>query len=1028
MRYPCFARFAFTALLLASGMTTWSAADESHLETLGVGDARRSADAAVEGLDVYAGLEAKLFAAEPEMLSPTNIDVDDRGRVWVVEVVNYAEHGRNDLRPEGDRILILEDEDGDGTADSTKVFYQGRDIDSAMGLCVLGNKVIVTRAPNIIVFTDKDGDDKPDQKKMLFTESGGEQNDHSLHSFSFGPDGKFYWNMGNSGRVIRDANGEVVRDKLGRPVVDRAQQRRNEELNALGDSTYWGGMVFRCEQDGSQFEVLAHNFRNNYEAAVDSFGNVWQTDNDDDGNRGCRINFILEGGNYGYRDELTGAGWRSPRVGQHSDVAHRHWHQNDPGVVPNFAHTGAGAPAGIVVYEGNLLPKEFRNQVISCDAGPGVVWAALARPRGAGFANQMVTIAKGERDRWCRPIDVAVAPDGALYVSDWYDPYVGWNRQGDVHRGRIYRIAPKDHVSKPPAYDYSSPDGAALALTSPNASARYRAWMALHAMQGEASFVLKRLLRSGNPRIRARAIWLLCKIEGEELRHIIAATKDPDPQVRAVAVRAARQADVDLAIVLTVLLHDKSPVVRRECAIAIREFDNPAAGQIWAQLAAYYDEKDRWYLEALGIGAEGRWDDFLGSYLAMGVNVETDAVRDIIWRSRSELTPRYLGELLRRKNLPWEVSAKLLRAFDFQADSAIKTSALERLAFHQPESQTDAMVNAEAILRLERGSFLANLTTTGALQSTLEQLKGTPYFARLVRHLELNQHYPALLTAAMEDPASSASVEAVRAIVDSGQTDIIMDVVRGEDADAAVKATRLLGRVDNDDMTRFLVSLLTDADARISVRMECVRSLVQSGEARLLLGLAERGEFPDELKATAAGALAGTLNVAVRAQAGELFPMPPTRDERPIPQMTDLLVFDGDVDSGRQVFVKGTCATCHIANGVGVDFGPELSKIGAKLSKRGLYEAILNPGSGIATSYEAWQVVTEAGKVYVGLIVSETELGIALKVPGGQTLQIEASDIAERTKLATSAMPNGLAQLMTLDELIDLVEYLTTLK
>jgi len=129
-------------------------------------------------------VEATLFASEPMMLNPTNIDIDHRGRVWVCEVVNYrvaelmppetrqyANKAAN-LRAEGDRILILEDIDGDGVADTSKVYYQGPDVDAALGICVLGNKVIVTCAPDVIVFTDEDGDDKPDKKEYLFRKSG----------------------------------------------------------------------------------------------------------------------------------------------------------------------------------------------------------------------------------------------------------------------------------------------------------------------------------------------------------------------------------------------------------------------------------------------------------------------------------------------------------------------------------------------------------------------------------------------------------------------------------------------------------------------------------------------------------------------------------------------------------------------------------------------------------------------------------------------------------------------------------------
>ena len=255
---------------------------------------------AVSFLDHPKDLEVTLVASEPTMLSPTNLDVDAKGRIWLCEVQNYRH--RNGSRKEGDRILILEDTDHDGVADNTKVFYQGHDVDTAMGICVLGNKVIVSATPNIVVFTDENGDDIPDKKEYLFTKSGRVQHDHSLHTFLFGPDGKLYWNFGNTGVSVHDQNGKQVIDETGNPVLDNGKP-------------YFGGMVFRCNEDGSQFEVLGHNFRNNYEVTVDSYGTLWQSDNDDDGNRAVRINYVMEYGNYGYKNELNGAGWRSPRTG-----------------------------------------------------------------------------------------------------------------------------------------------------------------------------------------------------------------------------------------------------------------------------------------------------------------------------------------------------------------------------------------------------------------------------------------------------------------------------------------------------------------------------------------------------------------------------------------------------------------------------------------------------------------------------------------------------------------------------------------
>ncbi len=142
----------------------------------------RTPENAVAGLDVTDGVELQLFAAEPMLLSPSNIDIDHLGRVWVCEVVNYRRfaNGNNPERTEGDRILILEDTNGDGMADKETVFYQGRDIDSAHGVCVLGNRVIVSAGDSVFSFYDDNGDSKADRKEVLFTGIKGTQHDHGF--------------------------------------------------------------------------------------------------------------------------------------------------------------------------------------------------------------------------------------------------------------------------------------------------------------------------------------------------------------------------------------------------------------------------------------------------------------------------------------------------------------------------------------------------------------------------------------------------------------------------------------------------------------------------------------------------------------------------------------------------------------------------------------------------------------------------------------------------------------------------------
>ena len=171
-----------------------------------------SPDRSLKDLKVHEGLEVTLFASEPMFSNPTNIAIDERGRVWVCEAYNYRNqyNPKNPVKKEGDRIMILEDTDGDGKADKSKIFYQGTDVNSALGISLLGNKVIVSCSPNVFVFTDENGDDVPDKKEVFFQGIQGLQHDHGMHTFVFGPDGRLYFNFGNEGKSLLNAAGDTV--------------------------------------------------------------------------------------------------------------------------------------------------------------------------------------------------------------------------------------------------------------------------------------------------------------------------------------------------------------------------------------------------------------------------------------------------------------------------------------------------------------------------------------------------------------------------------------------------------------------------------------------------------------------------------------------------------------------------------------------------------------------------------------------------------------------------------------------------
>jgi putative membrane-bound dehydrogenase-like protein len=997
---------AFAAALLVS--TAVHAETKSPPAAAG----RRPADA-VAALDVAPGLAATLFAAEPMLLSPSDIDVDHLGRVWVCEVVNYRV--RNGTRPEGDRILILEDTDHDGRADKQTVFYQGRDIDTALGICVLGNRVIVSVAPDVFVLTDEDGDGRADKKESLFTKTGQAQHDHSLHAFVFGPDGELYWNMGNAGKAVFDKHGQPVVDLDGHAV-------------AADGKPYRQGMSMRCRMDGTGFEVLAHNFRNNYELAVDSFGTVWQSDNDDDGNRGVRINYLMEHGNFGYTDEMTGAGWKVPRTNLEADVPHQHWHQNDPGVVPNLLLTGSGSPTGICVYEGNLLPPIFRGALIHCDAGPNVCRAYTIQRDGAGYKAEVVNVLDGKRDQWFRPSDVCVAPDGSLIVADWYDPGVGGHRMGDVDKGRIFRVAPPGARYEMPRYDFGTPAGAAAALESPNLDARYLAWTALDAMQQQSEPELLKLYASANPRMRARALWLLARLKDHGPQHLGRALRDSDANLRITALRATRELGHDVLPAVSQLARDASPQVRRECALALWHNRAPQAAQLWAELAAEHDGHDRWYLEALGTGADGQWDACLAAWLAkVGDKWNTPAGRDIIWRSRGTHSADYLARLIADPATPRDELPRYFRALDFQ--TAGLREALTRLMASAAaiDDERHAYITAEGLNRVPDDT-----QTKEALAQTLDRvltrLAGSGDFVRLVDKFQLAERYPQVLAIALAHPDEQLGVEAARMLFARKQWRLLAAALANPKQAAA--AARVLGNSENGGAARLLFPLVTNAALPLELRQDATRALARSrGGAKQLVELAEQKKLEAALMPAAGFALHAANFGNLRDQVNRLFPLPPSKNSRPLPPLPDLIARRGDAGRGKTAFeTSGTCSKCHIVNGQGKEVGPNLSEIGGKLSREAMFESILYPSAGISHNYETYTLVTSDGNVVSGIITSQTPEEIAVKGIDAIVRTYKRSDIEAMEKQKLSLMPADLQKLITADELVDIVQYLGTLK
>jgi putative membrane-bound dehydrogenase-like protein len=998
-----------------------------------------------EQLDVHPELTVQLFASEPLLLSPSSIDIDHRGRVWVCEVVNYRKH--NGERAEGDRILILEDTDGDAKADKSTVFHQGRDVDSAHGICVLGNKALISCGDDVFWLIDDNGDDKADRKELLFTKIGGAQHDHGIHAFHFGPDGRLYFNFGNAGKQLCDKNGNLITDIHGVKCTNQ------------NNRPYQQGMVFRCELDGSNVEVLAWNFRNNWEVAVDSFGTMWQSDNDDDGNKGVRINYVMEFGNYGYSDEMTGAGWQTPRIGWESEIPQRHWHQNDPGVVPNMLMTGAGSPTGMQVYEGDLLPSIFHGQPLHCDAGPNVVRGYITQPDGAGYKAEIVNILEGTKNRWFRPSDVAVAPDGSLIVADWYDPGVGGHGMGDVTRGRLFRVTTKAAEKfQVPSFKLNTVEGAVAALKSPNEEARYLAWKKLEEIGSEAEPELHKLFHDTKsvPQHRARALWLLAAHEWERLNPgadkpnphdltlpecLTKALTDTDPNIRITAIRVARrlvqQAHPEmLRAVIAKVVSDKSPAVRREAAIALRFDGNETADRLWADLFSSVPDGDRWLVEALGIAedtiADGRSSIFLKT-TPEKISASLVGIIEAGIRSKSIHTVSFIPKLLidlrsaieKEGQNSWigRNKFRLLRSLQLLSHkypAEVSAAALNILL------KADAETALASTALLDRNAIASNPEAKARLEALLKPVIGKAELIDLVQRLNLTGFEQELVDYITAHPDAGESINAARILAANvGKT---VAFLTKADAASAKKLVAALGKVSD----RPSVAVLNQAfwpERRDDVRRSIVEALALSSEGgRALLKWESEKKLPDTVKTTAALALSRSTDAGLRNQAATELPLPAALGAEKFPPLADLMKLKGDATKGQQMFMQAGCVACHQVKGQFINFGPDLSQIGNKLSQEGLFTAILYPSAAVEHSFGGLSITTKEGQTAMGYIISETVEELTLRINGGASMAVKKVNLIKKDELKDSLMPPGLAAAIGPQGLADLVAWLMTLK
>ncbi|MEK9773832.1 MAG: PVC-type heme-binding CxxCH protein, partial [Opitutae bacterium] len=637
--------FSFTALLQAK-KSSWSWPPTAK---------PASVDLSKFSLDP--DLEVTLWAKSPMLYNPTNMAIDPQGRIWIAEGVNYREK-LGIRREEGDRIVVLIDSDGDGSADQSKVFWQDPYLESPLGIAVFDNQVVISQPPDIVVLTDVDRnlqfDPSLDKKEVLLTGFNGRQHDHSLHSVTSGPDGKWYFNSGNCGAIFTDNSGKTFRmntNYRGGASEKYFYTPTNELKGAKSDDGYvWSsGFSVRMNPDGTDAEIIGHGYRNSYEQVVSSMGDLFQSDNDDYSS--CRNSYVLEYGSAGYYSLDGQHKWQAAKRSWQA-IQRAHWRQDNPGTFDTGDVYGSGGPTGVAFYENGALGKKWEGTYLSCEATRNVVFGYHPKPVGAtysldrfDFVSTAATASElnkeseeeAEKRIHFRPADLDIGPDGAIYISDWHDERSGGHStQDESASGAIYRIAPKNFKPVIPSLDLKNVEGAIAALKSPNPAVRFLGFQALKKFGNAALPSVEKLIDHHNPYIAARAIWLLPHLGKDGKNTTVELLNSSDRNQRLVAYRSLRRVGENMRPYAKKMAKDSDTGIRRDVSLSLRSIPFEKSKDLFVELAKGYDGKDKNYLEAIGLGATGKenevWKHLRASLGFADSSKWSDAFARITWR------------------------------------------------------------------------------------------------------------------------------------------------------------------------------------------------------------------------------------------------------------------------------------------------------------------------------------------------------------------------------------------------------------
>lgn len=927
------------------------------------------------------GMQAELFAADPMIAKPVQMNFDSKGRLWIVSSGMYPH-----IKPgakENDRILILEDTNGDGKADKRTVFADNLHIPTAV-LPVDGG-AYVSNSTEILFLQDTTGNGKADKRKVVLSGFGTEDSHHLVHTFKQGPDGMIYF-----------LQSIYIHTHLETPY---------------GIRRLMGGGVWHLRPETQRVEILSKGLANPWGFVFDDYGQTFATD----GAGGHGINYIFPRSVYSY----------------------------SPGAKRKLLGLNPGQPklCGLEILSGSHIPKNLRGVMVAPDFRGHRINLYKLKPNGSTYTSTRIADFLSSSHRAFRPIDIKMGPDGAVYIADWYNPIIQHgevdfrDKRRDHTRGRIWRITFKNR----PLIEKKNFSTASIEQIINNLTSKERihrdlartelrkrdkaksiplleAWninlnddfsllqamWAFQAINITNNHAIKKLSLSKDPKYRAAALRVIYHRYDElpESQDIVRnAIDDPDPQVRlwAICCIAQKPSPFSVPIALRALEH---PV------------DKPIDFALWSIVREH----------------ENQWVPQIES----GKDLFSGKLSHLLFAMKSLAKPISLKSIfngLKRGSLTGQKKTAAIAVITQVGNPDDLENLLPYIT--KNPSLIDLLITAKKIRKIQ---------PTAGLEKILPLLQSEdPVTFNKAAHLaglwKLESARTILVKTLTSSPHKrSAAAKALRLFGGDQAISLFHKILTTSNEEALrILATKELAILAPQKAANSAVNILKKDNG--ADQHNLISIFLKNPKASSALAQALKGQTLPPLIASLALQRAGTSGLppkdlmAALKKAGNLKPMTQKLTPQQMEKMIARVKKEGDPHRGETIYRRSSmqCIACHAIGPVGSPIGPNLVSIGASAPIDYLITSMLNPNDKIKEGYHTTSVIEKNGDAHTGGLINEGREEVILRDFSGKQIRIARKDIKTVSISPVSMMPAGLTANLREDEFIDLIKFLSEL-